>query len=656
MIKFNTLLILSFLCIHVMSQEKKSDRLIQSDERQYVGIVGDDQSDYYHILKDNEDFHHLQSVPSKSNFGEIQSVKAIYDFVADTIYYINLKKYPSHYLFAKIHLNYKKRDVDFLYSQYTECPSRYLHLITINYHKHIDKYVFEFFAYDQVDCQGIEATYRKLLQTSFFDNKLYFYANNLQWKDCKDVPKISSEELFNGQNYQALNAEECYGFLRKIDIKELQSTHPGRHDIVLLNGIPNDLSVVSGVITSEFQTPLSHINILSHNRRTPNMALRNVNDNQDIQSLMGELIYLRVEPDSFVIRKASLDEAKAFWDKREAHCLRILEKDTESTSLVDLQNADIKSVKTIGGKAANFAELVNLGTIPVPENHFAIPFYYYQQHMQECGAEAQMDKLLKKDRFYTYKNYRKKKLKEIRDRIKNAPLDPVLLEMVLKKINYFNDFSSYRFRSSTNAEDIEDFSGAGLYDSYSARKNHKKKTVEAAIKKVWASLWKLRAFDEREYYKIDQRSIAMGILVHRSFPNEDANGVVVAKNLYNVNHAYTINAQYKEHSIVKPEAGIIHDQILTYTINFNKQKYTIEYLTQSNVAELKGQPVLSDDELYLLADYSTIIKKHYYGKLPNKCNCKYEDFAVDIEFKVDSELEDRKIYIKQVRIYPGNRD
>ena len=67
----------------------------------------------------------------------------------------------------------------------------------------------------------------------------------------------------------------------------------------------------------------------------------------------------------------------------------------------------------------------------------------------------------------------------------------------MQKINYFDQFESFRFRSSTNAEDLENFNGAGLYDSKAAKKNHKTKTIDAAIKEVWASLWNFRAFNER---------------------------------------------------------------------------------------------------------------------------------------------------------------
>jgi hypothetical protein len=606
---------------------------------------------YFEELLNYEAFLMLHSSPPITNYGEVKAIKAMYDFVDDKIYYFNINKYPSHHSFAADILGYDKGDVNFLYSQYGNYSSRFLNLVSINYHKKIDKYVFQFSSIDLVDCEGVLATYNKIQETSYLGDKLYFYPNNQRWDDCEGYPAISSEELFFGQNYQPMNLEECYGFLRKVTLEELPNTYLGRHDVVLVNGIPNDLSLVSGIITTEFQTALSHINILSHNRQTPNMALIDGWTNPCLDTLMGALVYLKVAADSFEIRRAGLDEAEAFWEAREPHTPIVLEKDLETSGLIDLANESYESVKTIGGKAANFSEMVNLGSIPLPENYFAIPFYYYQQHMIAHGLDQLIDDLLVDDEFFANLEYRTQKLEELRASILGMPIDDQLVLMVEEKIDNFQSFPSFRFRSSTNAEDLEGFSGAGLYDSYSAKKDHQSKTIANAIRKVWASLWNIRAFDEREYFKIDHHSVAMGILVHRSFPDEDANGVVVTKNLYNNNHAYTINTQYKEYSIVYPEPGILHDQILTYTISLENADYTIEYLTHSNIPELGGNTVLSDEEIFELADYCTEIKIHYFENISTNPNCEYDDFAVDLEFKVDSQVGNRKIYIKQVRIY-----
>ena len=609
-----------------------------------------DSLDYFNEMLRHEGFEMLHNSPPNVHFSDIQSVKVLYDFVEDQIYYVNLKKYLSHYSFANKFLDYTGTSTSFFYTQYGTHPTRFLYLVTINYHVNLDKYVFQFSSTDLVDCEGVRETYEKLLATSFFGDKLYFSATNSRWDGCTDVPIITSEELYLGQNYQALNLEENYGYLRKIDIDTLSSTYIGRHDVVLINSVPNDISVVSGIITTEFQTALSHINVLSHNRNTPNMALRDGWINPKLDTLLGKLVYLSVEADSFIVRTASIEEAETFWNANEPQTPVILDIDTTTSGLFDLSTGDISSVSIIGGKAANFSELQHLAGIPLPENYFAIPFYYYQQHITEHGIHNFIDQMLADNQFATDVVYRQQQLNELKDLIIDAPLSQELIDLVENEINHFNEFDAFRFRSSTNAEDLEGFSGAGLYDSFSAKKNHATKTIDNAIKKVWASLWNLRAFDERDYFMIDQHSIAMGILVHRSFPDEDANGVVLTKNLYDTsNHGYTVNVQYKEFSIVNPDPGVLHDELLIHTLDLTGNGYTLEYLTHSNIPELNGETVLTDGELYELAEYCTIIKQHYFHNISSQTN-PYLSFAVDIEFKVDSEVEDRKLYIKQARI------
>jgi hypothetical protein len=59
---------------------------------------------------------------------------------------------------------------------------------------------------------------------------------------------------------------------------------------------------------------------------------------------------------------------------------------------------------------------------------------------------------------------------------------------------------------------------------------------------------------------------------------------------------------------------------------------------------------MSDDELYQLPDFLNIIKRYFYDKV-YPSTCEYKDFTLDIEFKIDSDLSNRKIYIKQARLY-----
>jgi phosphoenolpyruvate synthase/pyruvate phosphate dikinase len=217
------------------------------------------------------------------------------------------------------------------------------------------------------------------------------------------------------------------------------------------------------------------------------------------------------------------------------------------------------------------------------------------------------------------------------------------------KIRSLTQFKDIRFRSSTNAEDLEGFNGAGLYESYSAELDNPKKTIGDAIKKVYASMWTLEGFKEREYFKIDQRSAAMGILVHRSFPDELANGVAITKNIYNPDvPAFTISCQVGETSVVNPPQGTISDQFLFFMIFSTAfTEPAINYLSYSNLNH--NNPVLSDNEIVKLSKYLKLIHDHFYYTVFTDRFESYYTFAMDVEFKING--PNRDIYIKQARPY-----
>ncbi|WP_298782583.1 PEP/pyruvate-binding domain-containing protein [uncultured Polaribacter sp.] len=610
---------------------------------------------YFEELIDENAFEMLAHQPSKTHLSGIESVKAIFDSKKNTIYYINTKKYDLHYTFSFEQLDYSYTNNQFSHEQYTNNPNRYLYPITINYFKELDIYTFEFFASDEATCEDAYKLYHKILQSSYLRDKLYFYTTNSLWINCTDIPIIGANELYEGQNYQALNISEGYGYLKKIEINDIATTELKKNNIVVTNGIPMEIPVIAGIITTEFQSPLSHINVLSHNRGTPNMALKSAFEETVLNDLDGELVYLNVATDSYKIRKATLEEATIFWTENEPKDTITLEKDVNDYGIFELENASINDVNKIGGKAANFAEILKAfknenKSAPVPENYFAIPFYYYNEHLIKNGIDTYIETTLDLPQFKTSSVFRKTILNKIRDSIINSPLDEALLTNILNKITTDNRFTSYRFRSSTNAEDLDGFNGAGLYSSYSGKLNNDKKTPSEAIKKVWASLWNFPAYEERDYFKINHLSAAMGILVHRSFPDEDANGVVITKNIFNRNHGFVVNVQFKEISVVDPDPGVIHDQVIIYTFSSNNNRYTLEYNTFSNVVTDTSEHVLSDEELYQLGDYLSIINVYFYSKVYD-CSCDYKNFGLDIEFKVDSTIDYRKIYIKQARPY-----
>ena len=387
------------------------------------------------------------------------------------------------------------------------------------------------------------------------------------------------------------------------------------------------------------------------------MALKDVWNNVTFSDLENKLIYLNVGLDSFVVRTATIEEATKFWEINEPSIEVNLDYDVSTNGLVNIDTTGIEDVPIIGGKASNFAELKKIQTyysqldsIPLPECSFAIPFSYYQQHIIKNKIDSVINVTLSDSLFLTDIAYKQSKLQYIQSLIKKAPIDTLLVNLVKAKIlKDGGSFTYFRFRSSTNTEDIEDFNGAGLYDSYTGSLTDPDKPIDKAIKKVWASLWNYGAFEEREYFKINHKTVQMGILVHRSFPSEEANGVVITSIIYNRPELYypgvTINAQFGESSITNPDGNYIPDQIICYTFSLdNESPYIIEYLRKSNVPGMGNQSVLTNDEIYNLTDLCRDINLHYYYKTGNK-------ITFDVEFKVDMVDGKRKLYIKQARPY-----
>jgi hypothetical protein len=593
-------------------------------------------------------FQLLQNVPFNPTFGEVESVKVTYSIPDGQIYYMNSSRFFIHYDFAAEVLHYSKGHASFNVEQYLENKNRIYYLGYLNHFKSSDTYTLEVFAGDEISCEGLGELYDKIAQTSYIGDRLRFFPNNARWDNCSAIPRITSAELYEGQNYQPLNPGENYGYLKKVEAGQVGSIYLGRHDLALINGIPNDIPVVAGIITTDFQTPLSHINVLSHNRGTPNMALRDGWTNARLEGLLDQLVYLKVTLDSFYVRQATIAEAERFWAQKEPTKIQKLVIDTLTTGLVNLAGADHNRVSTIGGKAANFAELMHITyqnqPIPVPEGAFAIPMRYYWNHLKSNRMDVYLKEMLANPEFKANSSTRAAMLGHLRQLILDAPVDPALLELVRARMGTAEPFSHYRFRSSTNAEDIEGFNGAGLYNSYSAVEGDPDKTIEEAIRKVWASLWNLKAFEEREYFKIDPMTVGMAILVHRSFPTEDANGVVITRNLFNpYNPAITINVQVGEMSIVLPENNYLPDQVLYYSFG-GQFADTYNYLGHTTVPGMEGKTVMTPQELKTLNEYCKAIQNHY-------CRLYSECKTLDIEFKVDRVKGERKIYIKQVRVY-----
>lgn len=228
-------------------------------------------------------------------------------------------------------------------------------------------------------------------------------------------------------------------------------------------------------------------------------------------------------------------------------------------------------------------------------------------------------------------------LKQFQGKILAAEM-PAWMENALSKAQEsFDPRTSLRCRSSTNNEDLPGFSGAGLYDSFTHNPNEG--PISKSIKQVFASLWNFRAFEEREFYKIDHMTTAMGVLIHPNFKNEKANGVAVTDDvLYESQGNYYLNSLVGENLVTNPSNDASPEEVLLGWW----ERDGFEIVRRSAALDADKQ-ILNRKQLDQLRQY--LGKIHFrFAKLYGKGE--KDQFAMEVEYKISSE---GVLVIKQAR-------
>lgn len=478
----------------------------------------------------------------------------------------------------------------------------------------------------------------------------------------KHIPLWDADAPYKGETTQLLSPGVAYGTFLLLQASQIPSTKLGLRTIAMLKDIPNDIPFVGGIVSTQFQSPLSHINVLSRNRGTPHLVLKQAFESATYRSLHGKLVRLEVTSQHFTLHETTRQEAEAFWKQtQQTHPPFSPSLDLTQQHLVDLRQANRTSLPTIGAKAANLAELYKLSlsvytnhshcrqdalrqpNINLPNAPIAVPFAWYHTHLQRANIADDIQKQHTNKAFLQQDATRQKKLAEWRTNILETPLLPEHKRQLLAELRKrFGTDTTIRFRSSTNVEDLPTFNGAGLYASHSARIEGTNDNPELALKKVWASLWNERAWDERTFANVEHTKAAMAVLIHPSFPNkqERANGVAVSANVYVPSsglYSSFISVQQGSYSVVKPAQTMTPEQILISWLD------PPDRIILSRSSLTLGVPVLTHQEALHIGCVMRAIHQHFQQTTAPR------HFAMEAEFKIMNKSRD--VIFKQARPY-----
>ena len=507
------------------------------------------------------------------------------------------------------------------------------------------------------------------------------------------VPVVMPEDLVAGMPSTTWSAGEGYGML-KIVPAGLDLADYGPRDVVIVDQADNDMSLVSGLLTAFPQNLHSHINLRLQEKGIPSATVPDIRENSLITSLDGALVHLVAAEDGTVILEpGNLADAETFWKSRYPDLPPTVFDPTVTTlaPLTTLRHADALAY---GAKAANLGEL----TVALPPEHrmdgFAVPFAAYLDHLASAGIESQIEEMLGDPRLLTDRAWKEGALDDLRDQIRDAPLDPLWWEAleaaVREAFPLAPETTRLRFRSSTNVEDLDELTGAGLYDSKSGCLGDdldgdefgpslclsaaqaawteaeitrwdaalaaspedtwivgivadleqdlvEERPLSLALRRVWGSLWNTRAFDERLWYGIDHRDAVMAVAVHPALWGEQAEAVVVTNLQGGPLPLYRVVSQAGELGVVRPIDPTAVAEVLTFTRD-GELWGDVEILVESDHSE---GPIWDDPSLAVLVPLIFDIQDHFGSVYPD-----LDPLRLDIE--VDQN-RDGNVVIKQVR-------
>lgn len=538
------------------------------------------------------------------------------------IYYVNSQRFRFHkdFLLASYLV---ARGEDVFKPIYIDEKRRFI-VGTIAWQKPVEKFTWELWEGDLATAEHITLA-NSVINKTFFQ-KVAYKPNSIRQEDVSaqlGIDRVLQSDIAKNQEYLALNTGKAIGRIHVIE-KLDDTVEIGSNEILILKELPLNLPPVRGIIVAKPSTPLSHVNILAKDWNIPNVYIK------DADKLFKEYHTWWVELD------ANLTDYKlkrlADYDPKERP--KIPEDDKPQAPPVNLNVRKLAALGEMrkkdsiiyGSKSANLGEMLNAKAknFIVPDG-FSVPFYWYDKFIKDNGIDQVILELIDNNDFVHNPRIRRQKLEELRAQIQNGKFDEDLRRQIIEQWKAQLGGKAVFVRSSSNSEDLPNFSGAGLYSSV-ANVTEEDKLIEA-VKKVWASLWKFEAYEARVRNYVSQTDVYMSALIQIGI-DMDRGGVMITKDPFdqeNENAVY-ISVVCGHNSKVVDNKGIPEqilfnpksNSVIVMTLSQQENAFTFDAAgglkeTRDKCANPQGR-VLSDAQARSLAKTALNIKRIFGDK------------------------------------------
>lgn len=448
---------------------------------------------------------------------------------AGRLYFINSRRYDFHVTFVQ-QTYLSSRSAEALVAANYSQPNRRFIFGSVVFYPGLQRYGVEFFEGDALDA-AVLGEAMTALKAHFFAPLALKPNSHQQYELASGVGGIAiidGAAAYGSREVLVLNPGKAVGRLRIVgEITPQTDLRPD--DIVMLDVPPVQLEPVAGVITTAFSTPLSHVNLLAKSWGVPNAYRRDART--AYAALDGQVVVMTARDDTVTLRRATAAEAKAAARKAKG-AVKVPKADLAYAGLPSLAEQRRGDSVRVGAKSANLGEVTyrrakaGATDFAVPPG-FAIPFSAYDRFVRANGLDKAIDALLADPALKTDRAARHAALARLRAAFAAGTIDPALMKAVAARRRAVIGEGGVFARSSTNAEDLPGFNGAGLYTSVPNVVTDAQ--LADAIRTVWGSVWNDAAYEAREAARIDHRAVHAAVLVQQGM-NAEASGVMITEN------------------------------------------------------------------------------------------------------------------------------
>ena len=567
------------------------------------------------VISDSKDFDQLARIYNKGTINEIPHLLFVIDRSRNNkVYYINTPMYEFHLYFINDLLgqNYTQEDIK---KNYKDDKRRFI-FGTVSCQNHIKTYTYEFWDGDNITPELLNITQKAIIES--FNDTILFKTNSTAHEEIAQsigINYITQDQLVKEYPYIALNPGTAKGKICILDsVEDIEDMDD--NTILVLKEVPIAIPAVAGVITEKASTLLSHVNVLARGLKIPSIYIKDAS--VEMQKYEGKWVELKATNNEYKIKE--IDESQLKKSQQFNYSVR---SNTKKSDLMPLAKIRANDQIYCGAKAANLGEIkAKIKNVEVPDG-FSIPFAQYESFIIRNGIRERLKEIQNQPGFYEQVPFRRTELAKLRDEIESAEVDSALVNAWLRQWKTQLDGKGVFVRSSSNAEDLKNFSGAGLFTTVPNVTSAEE--LEKAVKTVWASVYNFEAYESRRRAGIPDSLIRMSVFVQLAV-NSDISGVMITKDPYNpIRWDITYIAAKRGIGIKVVEGKRIAEQVMysirtraVQLITRSEEDSELRLDEKGGVKEIPLETqsrVMSDEWVEKLAGYGRKIKQLFNGDM-----------------------------------------